>query len=155
MRNLLRAGAVALALLLCAPGLGQSITGKPINAPAGSLNSTAIYCDDGTATAALCNFGGGTPTTANSTTVNGAVQTANAFQSALAASPTRKGCLIVNTSTAVELVFLGAPASATAAKAIPLAAGQNFSCAAGPVVVADQISITSATAGATFVVVSQ
>lgn len=94
------------------------------------------------------------PTT--SVTTSGAIATANAFQSALAASAVRKGCTIYNTSAAAELIYLGAPGNATAATAIPLPAGGAFNCGSFQgIVLTDQISITSATAGAAYVVVAQ
>lgn len=96
------------------------------------------------------------PIRASSTSTAGTVAVANTYQSALAASATRKGCAIYNTSAAVELVFLGAPGSATAATSIPVPAGGSFNCASFQgLVLTDQISITSATGAATFVVVSQ
>jgi hypothetical protein len=96
------------------------------------------------------------PIRAGSTSTAGTVAVANTFQSALAALPTRKGCAIYNTSASVELVYLGAPGSASAATAIPVAAGGSFNCGSFQgLVITDQISITSATAAATFVVVSQ
>lgn len=99
---------------------------------------------------------GGIPVGTTSTTTNGSVTTANTFQSALAASSTRRGCAIYNNSTAAELIYLGAPGAASVANAIPVPAGGSFNCGGFQgIVLTDQISITSATAGATFVVVSQ
>jgi hypothetical protein len=102
------------------------------------------------------NSSGGLPQRATSTTMNGSVATANTFQSALAASATRKGCAIYNNSANAELIYLGAPGSATAANAIPLPAGGAFNCGSFQgIVITDQISITSATVASTFVVVAQ
>lgn len=99
---------------------------------------------------------GSVPIRSTSTSTAGSVTTANTFQSALAAAPARKGCAIYNTSSAVELVYLGAPGGATAAASIPVPAGGSFNCGSFQgLVLTDQISITSATAAATFVVVSQ
>lgn len=96
------------------------------------------------------------PVPATSTTTNGAIATASTFQSALAANANRKGCMVVNNSAAAELVYLGTPGSATAANAIPLPAGGTFNCGSFQgTVLTDQISITSATQGATYVVVAQ
>lgn len=96
------------------------------------------------------------PIRSTSTTTSGTVATANTYQSALAANATRKGCGIYNTSANVELVFLGAPGSATSAMSIPIPAGGSFSCGSFQgLVVTDQISITSATATSSFVVVTQ
>ncbi|MEH3121178.1 MAG: hypothetical protein PGN16_04225 [Sphingomonas phyllosphaerae] len=96
------------------------------------------------------------PIRSTSVPTSGAVASANAFQSALSASPARKGCALYNTSTAAMLVYLGAPAGASAAASIPVPAGGSFNCGSFQgLVLTDQISVTSATAGATFVVVSQ
>lgn len=96
------------------------------------------------------------PIPVGSTPTAGSVATANAFQTALAANGARKGCAIYNTSSATELVFLGAPANATVGASIPVPAGGSFNCGGYQGTVAtDQISITSGTAGATFVVISQ
>lgn len=84
-----------------------------------------------------------------------AIAAANVYQQVMAASTVRKGCAIYNTSAAAMLVYLGAPGAATAAASIPLPAGAQFSCTTPALVIGDQISITSATAGATFVVVAQ
>lgn len=85
------------------------------------------------------------------TPVGGTVTTHGTFQTALASSATRKGCLVVNTSTDVEYVFFGANGSATEATSIPLAAaavaggqGGSLSCAVGGLAVAtDNLAITS------------
>jgi hypothetical protein len=141
--------------LVASPALAQNVVIKQPKTvddrgAAKQLWQTFIYNPDGT----LHDFSA--PRRATSTTANGSVTTANTFQSALAASATRKGCTIYNTSAAVILMFLGAPGSATSAKSIPIPAGGGLSCtAAGGLVITDQISLTSATAGATFVVISQ
>lgn len=99
---------------------------------------------------------GSIPVRTTSTTTNGSVATANTFQSALAANANRRGCAIYNNSASAELIYLGAPGSASAANGIPLPAGNAFNCGSFQgIVLTDQVSITSATAGATFVVVSQ
>jgi len=99
---------------------------------------------------------GSLPQRATSTTTSGSVATANAFQSALAANANRKGCAIYNNSANAELIYLGAPGTATAGTSIPLPAGGSFNCGSFQgIVLTDQISITSATVASTFVVVSQ
>jgi hypothetical protein len=96
------------------------------------------------------------PIRATSTSVGGSVAVASTFQTALAASNTRKGCSINNTSAAAELIYLGATGSANAAAAIPLPAGGSFNCGSFQgLVLVDNIAITSTTQGATYVVVSQ
>lgn len=121
----------------------QSVTGNTLYAQGVfSINP------DGTA--------GGLPQRATSTTTSGSVTAANVYQSALAANANRKGCAIYNNSANAELIFLGAPGSATTATSIPLPAGGSFNCGSFQgIVLTDQISITSATAASTFVVVSQ
>jgi hypothetical protein len=124
----------------CQPGVpGDCVRGIPVTNP------------DGT------NIGGSSSGgTATSTSAGGSITTANTYQSVLAANTSRKGCLVSNTSANVELVYLGAPGSATSAASTPVQSGGSFSCAsAGGLVVSDQISMTSSTAGSTFVVVSQ
>ncbi|WP_303763805.1 hypothetical protein [Sphingobium yanoikuyae] len=149
MTRLGHIAALALALLsapvsaqVTAPTY-QSVTGNTVYAQGVfSLNP------DGTA--------GGLPQRTTSTTTNGTVAVANTFQSALAANANRKGCAIYNNSANAELIYLGAPGSATAANAIPLPAGGSFNCGSFQgIVLTDQISITSATVSSTFVVVSQ
>jgi len=98
---------------------------------------------------------GGGSSSATSATTNGTIATANTYQSILAANASRKGCLIVNNSAATEYVYLGAPGSATLANSIPVPQGGTFSCNPPGVVLADQISMTSGTVGASFVAVSQ
>ena len=86
-----------------------------------------------------------------STGASGSVITPNTFQQVFAANPARLGCIIQNTSTTVEDVFLGATGSAAIGSSLQLSPGAVFSCNAPGVVVTDAIQITSATAGATFV----
>ncbi len=77
MRLSALAGAIALAFLLPCAAIAQStLPGTPIKAPAGFLPGTAIYCDDGTGKAILCNFasngGGGSAGDPSSTGTPGA-----------------------------------------------------------------------------------
>lgn len=160
MNHLLRAGALALACLLL-PGVAaaQGAVGKPIVAPLlTSIPAQAIYCDDGTGKAALCALGGGGgsggPTRATSTPAGGTVATANAYQTALASSPTRLGCAIQNTSTTTLRIGVGS--SPADASAFQIAPGGSFSCSSpGGLVLTDQISVAASAAGASYVVVSQ
>lgn len=90
---------------------------------------------------------------ATTTRTNGTITTANIFQSVLASSTTRKDCFITNTSANAETIDLGAsPAAATAR---PLPAGSTFECAGLNGVDQEQINLTSATAGSTWVVWAQ
>ena len=87
----------------------------------------------------------------------GAVATAGTFQQALPAVGgvyQRRNCQITNTSANAESVDVGPNPSATTAR--PLAAGATFDCAGSSGnVLLDQVSITSATAGSTYVVWTQ
>lgn len=73
----------------------------------------------------------------------------NTFQSVFAANVNRTGCTIQNTGTNEMYVFFGAIAGATIAKSVKLVAGQSVNCAAGVIVLTDQVSITG-TATETF-----
>jgi len=140
----------AIALLVAQPVAAQ------ISAPTYRDTAGQIQGAQGVILLNTDGSNGSLPLRTTSTTTNGSVATANTFQSALAANSTRRGCAIYNNSTAAELIYLGAPGSATAANAIPLPAGGSFNCGGFQgIVLTDQVSITSATAGATFVVVSQ
>lgn len=141
-----------------APTDGNQIAGRD----AGGLLRVPLVDASGNLSfncASGCAGGGGSapaPLTAASTTAAGTVTTGGTYQSALAASTTRKGCLLIDTGTAPLAVFLGAPGSATAATSIPIAAGGSLNCAtAGGIVLSDQISLTSATTGAAYLVISQ
>lgn len=92
-----------------------------------------------------------------STVAAGVVTTHAVFQSALAASLTRKGCSIQNTSLDVEYVGAVIVASATTLNTLQVNPGDVFDCAsASSLPTSTQISITSkALDGATFVVTSQ
>lgn len=142
---------VALASALVASPVAAQVTAPTYQSATGNtLNAQGVMVlnSDGT--------NGSLPQRATSTTTNGSVAVANTFQSALAANATRKGCAIYNNSANAELIFLGAPGSATVANAIPLPAGGAFNCGSFQgIVLTDQISITSATVASTFVVVSQ
>lgn len=79
------------------------------------------------------------------------VTTANTFQSVLAASATRKGCLLQNTNAGggdVEYVFFGPNASATEGASIQVAPGGAVNCATGSgQVLIDNVSVTSVASG--------
>jgi hypothetical protein len=91
-----------------------------------------------------------------STVTNGSVATANTFQSALAASSTRNGCLLQNTSANTLLVFLGSAGSATSANSLQIGAGGTLNCRnPGGLIVTDEISVTSTVQGTTFVLAVQ
>ncbi len=82
--------------------------------------------------------------------------TAGTFTSALAASGTRKGCLLQNTSGSVMYVYLGAVSSATIANSLQISAGGSFGCLPpGGIVLQDNVAVASAGASATYVVAAQ
>lgn len=130
--------------------------GTPFQA-GGSIANTAFGIS-GTlpAFASTPTFNLGAPARATSTPGGGSVTTGGAYQSALAANPSRLDCLIQNTSTQTLRVFVGAPGSATDASAFQIAPGGTFGCGTGNgFTLTDQISVSAANAGATYVVVSQ
>lgn len=149
LRHYLMAVAGAAAFFV-SPSAAQTVAPTYTTSTGNTLNAQGVVIlnSDGT--------NGGTPQRANSVTTNGSVTAANTFQSALPANANRKGCAIYNNSANAEAIYLGAPGSASAANAIPLPAGGAFNCGSFQgIVLTDQVSITSATAGSTFVVVSQ
>lgn len=83
------------------------------------------------------------------------ITTGNTFQSALASSGTRKGCLVQYTGTGTGYVFFGATVSATKATSLQLAPGASASCNISGLILTDNIAVTSATTSDTFVVNSQ
>lgn len=90
------------------------------------------------------------------TQIGSTVTTHGTFQSALASSGTRKGCMVQNTSADVEYVFFGATGSATTSNSFQLQSGQSLSCIAGNTILTDNVAISSKTTdGATYVVSSQ
>jgi hypothetical protein len=154
--------ALALGLLfgLAGPALAQN-TNVPVR-PKDDLYAEGVGIGYIDANGRLVLIGPNTPlpgstgVKSTSTTTSGSVTTANAYQSALAASSTRNGCLIQNTSVNTLLVFLGAPGSATSGTSFQIAAGGTFSCRSpGGLVATDQISVTSSVQGSTFVVAAQ
>lgn len=81
---------------------------------------------------------------------------AGTFVSALAASGTRKGCLLQNTSGSVLYVYLGPTSSATMTNSLQISAGGSFGCTPpGGIVLQDNVAVASAAAGATYVVTAQ
>lgn len=98
---------------------------------------------------------GGASAASPTTATGGSITTANSYQSVLAASTSRKGCLIQNTSANTELAWPADPGTADPTKVITIAAGGSLSCNSPGLVISDQISLTSPVAGSTFVVWAQ
>ncbi len=143
----MRRSALLALLMLATPAYAQVVE----KFPGGSEPATVVGTYQGRSLYATVTSN--VPLPSLSTTVSGSVATANVFQTILPQNLSRRGCLIVNTGSASMLVALGS--SPVVATAIPVAAGGSFGCSAGGVVVADQLSATSATAGNTFAVISQ
>ncbi len=130
MKTLLRAGALALALFLCAPLLAQTLAGAPIKAPAGFLPGMVSYCDDGTGHAIACAPGGGSsPTdTPGSGTINAATSNA-VYAVTLNASGTVAFAVSGLTGTTAVLTLEGTNNGTTwaAITAITVPSGATFS----------------------------
>lgn len=96
------------------------------------------------------------PTT--TTQASGTVTLGNTFQTVLASNTSRRGCIIQNQSTHVMFVFMGTLASATAAKSYQLTAlggaRDTFYCNQGPIVMTDNVNVTTSTTSDAFVVLS-
>lgn len=97
------------------------------------------------------------PLTTTTTAVGGSITTGNAFQSVLAANSNRHGCMLQNTSAHTLYVFAGANTDATTAKSMQISPGNFFYCpsASGGTVIGDNISVTTSTAGDTYVMWSE
>ncbi len=94
-----------------------------------------------------------TPSGLATTSTSGVITSGNVWQNILAASPTRQGCTIVNTSSAsgvVEQVSFTTSGLAVSGAAIFLTQYQRVDCAVGAFGVrTDAVSITSSVSGAT------
>jgi len=89
MKMLARAGAIVSALLLaaCLPQAAHAQqTGLTITAPAGTVPSQAIYCDNGSGVTALCSFGSTSPVTPAPTSAAVSCQVAKASAGTLFAA---------------------------------------------------------------------
>jgi hypothetical protein len=133
--------------------LSLTLAGLPLQ-PAGAqgISQKVAVCDP--------NYNASCAAVGPRASVNGSttVTLGGTFQTVLAASATRRNCLIQNPTTATEVLFVhvGTLASATTAKAITLAAGSAFSCAgSGGNVEGAAINVTAATNGHAFVLLSQ
>lgn len=94
-------------------------------------------------------FGAATTQTAGTITLGGT------FQTALAASANRKGCMIQNTGVRTLHVFFGPLAGATTAKAIQVAPGGAVSCSVGGIVLTDAVNVVTTTTADTYVLAAQ
>ncbi len=140
----------------------QTVTtcGTPNNTPVVG-NTYPVTMDT---TGKLCNSSTGVvtsttkPTGGTTTDSSSTVTAGGTFQSAIAASATRLGCLVENPVSATETLFVfpGANGSATTANSVSLAPGAAFSCATGTgAVLTDNISVTATTTGHAFIAKAQ
>lgn len=95
-----------------------------------------------------------TPFQATTAITSGSITSTNTFQSALASNASRRGCLLQNLGSNTMFVYVGALTSATTPQSLQLSTKQTFNCAAGGIVVTDQIAVTG-TSGDGFVVLRQ
>lgn len=96
------------------------------------------------------------PLVTTTTASSGTITTGDAFQSVLAASSSRRGCILQNTSSHTMYVFAGPNANATTGKSLQLAPGAIFYCPTySGTVGGDNISVTTSTAGDTYVIWSE
>lgn len=93
-----------------------------------------------------------------STSTAATITTGGTWQTAIAASSSRKGCFIHNPSDASEIirVFVGATGTASDGASLTVQAGGTFSCANGAGYVAqDNIAVKAATTSKPFAVIVQ
>jgi hypothetical protein len=103
-------------------------------------------CTNGTFTGTL------TPTGVTSTDASGTIASGGVYQTVIAASGTRKGCLIQNPTTATEVLSVQV---GTMASPFTIPIGGSFNCASGGIVVTDAITATAATTSHAFSAVYQ
>lgn len=161
MRRLL-AALGALTWLLIAPAVALAQAGTPAQAltTCGSPNNSPVngsyYSLTTSLASRLCVDSSGSvqpaPAGATSTDASGTVTLGGTYQTAIAASSIRKGCLIQNPTTATEVLSVKV---GTMAAPFTILAGGTFSCASGSIVVTDAITITAPTTGHAFSAVYQ
>lgn len=89
-----------------------------------------------------------TPFGVVSSNLSSTITLTGTFQSIQTANSERKSCLIQNNGSNDMRVYFGPIASATSAASAKLSAGSSINCAAGGIVLTDQVSITGTTADA-------
>jgi hypothetical protein len=98
----------------------------------------------------------GTPQRVNgvaspSTNISGTTSaTAGTYTTALAASTTRLGCFLQNTSAGTMYVFVGS-GQASIATSHPIGPGGTFSCASGNTILSDALQVANSAASAAYV----
>lgn len=162
----LRLTLAALACLWAGAAIAQPASVASIVATCGTPNVTYSAGDTKPITmdtsGNLCGSSTGTTTatiagvTASSATqINSTITLGATFQTALAASSTRKSCLLQNTSTHLMYVYVGVLGSATTANSFQVPAGGSFACGSELAVVSNAINITTSTTADTYVIASQ
>lgn len=143
-----------IALVWASQGLAQQTFKQCVPITSTATGVAVTSCQDVSATNPLpTSVGGASGTASPSTNRSGTVTTGGSFQSVLAASTTRKGCLIENPTTATEplLVYIGTSgASQATGTSYTLPPGGTFSCASGNLVISDAISVSATTTGHAF-----
>ncbi len=126
---------------------GQECTTASVTVPGSVTVSGAVTVTSGSVTTS--------PAGAASTQAAGTVTLGATFQTALAASSTRLGCTIQNTSTHTMYVFVGTLGSATTGNSYQVPPNGTFACNAGPIVLTGAVNLTTSTTADTFVVANQ
>lgn len=148
-----------LVLALCgiAAGAAYAISGLSFSNSTGIITVDSVSgaaCIIGTAPTCMLPYAPAGVLSASTTRSSGNIATSNIFQTVLAQSNTRMGCMVSNNSTSPMQIDVGStPAAVTA---VTLAAGARFSCATqAGLVINDQVSLASATSGSAYSVWSQ
>lgn len=132
------------AAMICAPALALAQATVPSYVEAATGNTKA-----GIGISILPASSTSTP----STDASGTVTAGGTYQTVLASSTSRKGCLIQNPTTATEVLNVKV---GTMASPFTIPIGGTFSCGTyGSVVVTDAITVTAATTSHAFTAVSQ
>lgn len=164
---MIRSLLLAAVVLACGVGLAPSAQAQPKQVIAtcgsgvtfavgdgvnGTIDTAGRECTtaSGTSGAVTTSPVAGTTTTVGSTVTLGAT-----FQTALAASSTRLGCTLQNTSTHTMYVYVGTLGSATTGNSFQVPPNGTFSCNAGPVVLTGAVNLTTSTTADTYVIASQ
>jgi hypothetical protein len=145
-----------LILAASAPGWAQNNFPTPGGATAGG---DVGMCLNAQSLAVPCSGPGGGGTSIGSvlwpvtTSPTAVAPTAGAFSSILAASTTRKGCLIQNVGTTLGYVYFGANGSATTSNTFQVAAnGGTINCADAATIDQSNVSATCASGTCAFIV---
>lgn len=156
------------------PPAGVTVMGCVYNSSPPTLTTGQAGMVQCSSTGALATSGGGgstsvtidqtTPGTTNGVTTKPWVSTTTqvavapvtpTFSTVLAASATRRHCLIQNRGTTEGLIYFGANGSASAANAFSVPAGGSIMCGANGVVATENVSGTCVSGTCAFIVSSQ